>query len=133
MSRMIHRYPFQIKAWYWFLIYWVCIIPRSSDTSIKQLFPDDKNLWTDESRHKVYQTARALGALRINHGVVQLAWDLALPLTSLEQALHIFDEFSLQRAFVQYPSIIAYINAAYSYLSTFQLLFSSSLHSTISP
>ena len=42
MSRMVYRYPFLIEAWYWFLIYWVCIIPRSLDTSMKRLFADDQ-------------------------------------------------------------------------------------------
>ena len=42
MSRMIYRYPFLIEAWYWFLIYWVCLILRSSDSSMKWLFGDDQ-------------------------------------------------------------------------------------------
>lgn len=42
LSRMLYRYPFLIEAWYWFLIYWVCTIPRSSHTSMKRLFRDNK-------------------------------------------------------------------------------------------
>ena len=42
MSRMIYRYPFLIEAWYWFLIYWVCMIPRSSDTFMERLFADNQ-------------------------------------------------------------------------------------------
>lgn len=42
MSRMIYRYPFLIEAWYWFLIYWVCLILGSSDTSMKLLFADNQ-------------------------------------------------------------------------------------------
>ena len=42
MSRMIYRYPFLVEAWYWFLIYWVCLILRSSDSSMKRLFADNQ-------------------------------------------------------------------------------------------
>ena len=42
LSRMLYRYPFLIEAWYWFLIYWVCTIPRSSHSSMKRLFRDNK-------------------------------------------------------------------------------------------
>ena len=42
--------------------------------------------------------------------------DPALQLISLEQALHIFHELSFQHAFLQYPNIIAFINATYSYV-----------------
>ena len=42
LSRMLYRYPFLIEAWYWFLIYWVRILPRPSYSSIKRLFRDNK-------------------------------------------------------------------------------------------
>ena len=42
LSNMLYRYPFMIEAWYWFLIYWVCLFPRASDTFMRRLFVDNK-------------------------------------------------------------------------------------------
>ena len=47
---------------------------------------------------------------------MQLARDHAFQLISLEQALHIFHELSFQRAFLQHPNVMVFINATYSYV-----------------
>ena len=38
ISRMLYCYPFLIEAWYWFLLYWVCRISQSFDSSMRRLF-----------------------------------------------------------------------------------------------
>ena len=47
---------------------------------------------------------------------MHLARDHAFQLISLEQTLHIFHELSFQRAFLQHPNAMVFINAVYSYV-----------------
>ena len=68
MSRMLYRYPFLIEAWYWFLVYWVCRIPSSFDTSMKRLFVD-KHFCRLTNLHNRYIKLRVrLGLLESTKG-----------------------------------------------------------------
>ncbi|KAF2434013.1 integral membrane protein [Tothia fuscella] len=85
-SRVIKKFPFLQEAFYWALIYWV------------------------------YQIGRAVTAVTIVEGTVHVARKHALQLIHLEESLHIFWEVGIQRFFLQYPTLMVWINRTYSFI-----------------
>jgi hypothetical protein len=75
-----------VECWYWALIYWV------------------------------YQLGRAFTAVTIVEGTVHTARHHALQLVHLEQRLHIFWEPVIQQYFLQYPTLMHWINRTYSFI-----------------
>lgn len=86
LSRLLQKFPFLVEAWYWALIYWV------------------------------YQLGRAVTALTIVDGTVNVARRHALQLIELEKRLGIFWELPIQQFFMGYPSVMKYINWLYSFI-----------------
>ena len=86
LSRVLRRLPFLVECWYWALIYWV------------------------------YQLGRAFTAVTIVEGTVHTARAHALQLIHLEKRLHIFWEPAIQQFFLQYPSLMHWINRVYSFI-----------------
>ncbi|EXJ90253.1 hypothetical protein A1O1_03352 [Capronia coronata CBS 617.96] len=86
LSRVLHRYPFLVEAWYWALIYWV------------------------------YQLGRAFTAVTLVEGTVDVARRHALQLIQVEKRLHIFWEIPIQKFFMSYPRLMMYINWLYSFI-----------------
>ncbi|EXJ53560.1 uncharacterized protein A1O5_13232 [Cladophialophora psammophila CBS 110553] len=86
LSRILHKFPFLVEAWYWALIYWV------------------------------YQLGRAFTAVTLVEGTVHVARRHALQLIELEKQLHIFWELPIQKFFVSYPSLMMGINWLYSFI-----------------
>lgn len=86
LSRLLRKLPFLVEAWYWALIYWV------------------------------YQVGRAITALTLDEGTVDVARRHALQLIHLEQALNIFIEIPVQQYFLQYPTTMHWINRIYSFI-----------------
>lgn len=86
LSRLLRRLPFLVECWYWALIYWV------------------------------YQLGRAFTAVTVVEGTVHTARAHALQLVHLEESLHIFWEPAIQQYFMQYPSLMHWINRTYSYI-----------------
>ena len=75
-SRLLHKFPFLVEAWYWALIYWV------------------------------HQLGRAFSALTLVEGIIAVARRHALQLVELEQNLGIFWEVEIQRRFISYPTLM---------------------------
>ncbi|GME43832.1 hypothetical protein GTA08_BOTSDO04135 [Neofusicoccum parvum] len=86
LSRLLQKFPFLVEAWYWALIYWV------------------------------YQLGRAFSALTLVEGTVNVARKHALQLIHIEQKLHIFWELDVQHFFMQYPTLMTWINRIYSFI-----------------
>ncbi|KIW80895.1 hypothetical protein Z517_03918 [Fonsecaea pedrosoi CBS 271.37] len=86
LSRILHKFPFLVEAWYWALIYWV------------------------------YQLGRAFTALSLVEGTVNVARRHALQVIELEQRLHIFWELPVQKFFMSYPRLMMSINWLYSFI-----------------
>ncbi|KAJ0148440.1 hypothetical protein CTA2_675 [Colletotrichum tanaceti] len=86
LSRVLRKFPFLVEAWYWALIYWV------------------------------YQVGRAITALTLNEGTVDVARKHALQLIHLEQRLHIFVEVPVQQYFLRLPTAMHWINRIYSFI-----------------
>ncbi|QGI80435.1 hypothetical protein CEK25_007277 [Fusarium fujikuroi] len=68
LSRLLKKLPFLVECWYWFLIYFV------------------------------YQVGRAITALTLDEGTVDVARRHALQIIHLEQRLHIFWEIEFQKS-----------------------------------
>ncbi|KAK5213720.1 hypothetical protein LTR47_000760 [Exophiala xenobiotica] len=86
LSRLLHKFPFLVEAWYWALIYWV------------------------------YQLGRAFTAVTLVQGTVHVARRHALELIRWEKRLHIFWEIPIQQFFMSYPRLMMYINWLYSFV-----------------
>ncbi|OJD30655.1 uncharacterized protein BKCO1_5700043 [Diplodia corticola] len=86
LSRLLQKFPFLVEAWYWALIYWV------------------------------YQLGRAFTALTLVEDTVNVARKHALQLIHIEQKLHIFWELPVQHFFLQYPTLMTWINRIYSFI-----------------
>ncbi|KAM5345000.1 hypothetical protein ACJ41O_010862 [Fusarium nematophilum] len=86
LSRVLQKFPFLAEAWYWFLIYFV------------------------------YQIGRAITALTLVEGTVNVARKHALQLIHLEQRLHIFWEVGFQKWFLDHPTILHWVNRLYSFI-----------------
>ncbi|KIX94687.1 uncharacterized protein Z520_09733 [Fonsecaea multimorphosa CBS 102226] len=86
LSRILHKFPFLVEAWYWALIYWV------------------------------YQLGRAFTAVTLVEGTVHVARRHALQVIELEQHLHIFWEVPIQKFFMSYPRLMMGINWLYSFI-----------------
>lgn len=86
LSRVLQKFPFLAEAWYWFLIYFV------------------------------YQIGRAITALTLVEGTVNVARKHALQLIHLEQSLHIFWEVGIQKWFLERPTLLHWINRLYSFI-----------------
>lgn len=65
---------------------------------------------------KVYQVGRAIGALTMDEGTVDVARRHALQLIHLEQRLHIFVERPIQEWFIQHATLMRWTNRAYSFI-----------------
>ncbi|KAF7551470.1 hypothetical protein G7Z17_g4959 [Cylindrodendrum hubeiense] len=85
-SRILQKFPFLVEAWYWFQIYWV------------------------------YQVGRAITALTLVEGTVNVARRHALQLIHIEQNLLIFWEVGFQKWFLDHPTILHWINRLYSFI-----------------
>lgn len=86
LSRLLRKFPFLVEAWYWALIYWV------------------------------YQLGRAFTALTLVEGTVDVARRHALQVIHVEQALGIFIEVPIQQFFMQFPTVMHWINRIYSFI-----------------
>lgn len=103
LSRLLQKFPFLVEAWYWALIYWV----RSSLPHI---------LTRTANTLQVYQLGRAFTALTLVEDTVNVARKHALQLIHIEQKLHIFWELDVQHFFLQYPTVMTWINRIYSFI-----------------
>ncbi|PHH80923.1 hypothetical protein CDD80_5843 [Ophiocordyceps camponoti-rufipedis] len=86
LSRLLRKFPFLVEAWYWALIYWV------------------------------YQVARAVTALTLVEGTVDVARKHALQVIHLEQQLGILLEPQVQRFFLSHPLLLHWTNRVYSFI-----------------
>ncbi|EXJ80676.1 hypothetical protein A1O3_06960 [Capronia epimyces CBS 606.96] len=86
LSRVLHKFPFLVEAWYWALIYWV------------------------------YQLGRAFTAVTLVEGTVHVARRHALQVIEMEKRLHIFWEIPIQKFFMSYPRLMMHINWLYSFI-----------------
>ncbi|KAL5615047.1 hypothetical protein BROUX41_005111 [Berkeleyomyces rouxiae] len=86
ISRILQKFPFLVEAWYWLLLYWV------------------------------YQIGRAVTALTLVEGTVNVARKHALTLIHIEQALGIFIERPVQDWFLAHPTLLHWINRTYSFI-----------------
>ncbi|KIW16848.1 hypothetical protein PV08_04038 [Exophiala spinifera] len=86
LSRLLHKFPFLVEAWYWALIYWV------------------------------YQLGRAFTALTVVEGTVHVARRHALRVIAWEQRLNIFWEKPIQDFFMSFPRLMMCINWLYSFI-----------------
>ncbi|KAF5604613.1 integral membrane protein [Fusarium pseudocircinatum] len=86
LSRLLKKLPFLVECWYWFLIYFV------------------------------YQVGRAITALTLDEGTVDVARRHALQIIHLEQRLHIFWEIDFQKWFLARPTLLHWINRIYSFI-----------------
>ncbi|KAI5461528.1 PAP2 superfamily-domain-containing protein [Mariannaea sp. PMI_226] len=86
LSRILQRFPFLVECWYWFLLYWV------------------------------YQVGRAVTALTLVEGTVNVARRHALQVIHIEQTFHIFWELPIQKWFLAHPDILHWINRIYSFI-----------------
>jgi hypothetical protein len=65
---------------------------------------------------QVYQVGRAITALTLVEGTVNVARKHALQLIHIEQSLHIFWEVPFQKWFLAHPILIHWINRVYSFI-----------------
>ncbi|KAF5622484.1 integral membrane protein [Fusarium sp. NRRL 52700] len=86
LSRLLKKLPFLVECWYWFLIYFV------------------------------YQVGRAITALTLDEGTVDVARRHALQIIHLEQRLRIFWEIDFQKWFLARPTLLHWINRIYSFI-----------------
>ncbi|KKY25136.1 putative integral membrane protein [Phaeomoniella chlamydospora] len=86
LSRLLRKLPFLVECWYWALIYWT------------------------------YQLGRALTAVTLQEGTVDVARKHALQLIKLEQKLGVFLEIPIQKFFLQHPLLMQCINWLYSFI-----------------
>ncbi|CAG9954071.1 unnamed protein product [Clonostachys rosea f. rosea IK726] len=86
LSRVLQKFPFLAEAWYWANIYWV------------------------------YQIGRAISALALVEGTVNVARRHALEVIHLEQELKIFWELPVQHWFLKHPTLLHWINRVYSFI-----------------
>ncbi|VUC23817.1 unnamed protein product [Clonostachys rosea] len=86
LSRVLQKFPFLAEAWYWANIYWV------------------------------YQIGRAISALALVEGTVNVARRHALEVIHLEQELKIFWELPVQHWFLKHPTMLHWINRVYSFI-----------------
>lgn len=86
LSRVLQKFPFLVEAWYWLQIYWV------------------------------YQVGRAITALTLVEGTVNVARRHALQLIHIEQSLLIFWEVDFQKWFLARPTLLHWINRTYSFI-----------------
>ncbi|KAL2759796.1 hypothetical protein ACRALDRAFT_1060214 [Sodiomyces alcalophilus JCM 7366] len=86
LSRVLRKFPFLVEAWYWALVYWV------------------------------YQLGRAFTAVTLVEGTVDVARRHALQVIHLEQALNMFVELPIQQYFLQFPTVMRWINRIYSFI-----------------
>jgi hypothetical protein len=86
LSRVLKKFPFLAEAWYWALLYWV------------------------------YQVGRAITALTLVEGTVNVARKHALDLIHLEQRLGLFWEVGFQAWFLERPTLLHWINRVYSFI-----------------
>jgi hypothetical protein len=68
------------------------------------------------TQFKVYQVCRAVTALTLVEGTVNVARKHALQLIHIEQRLHIFWELPVQKWFLAHPAILHWINRIYSFI-----------------
>ena len=110
LSRVLRKFPFLVEAWYWALIYWVCLF------SFLGVFPLHKSA-LGILTSQVYQLGRAFSAVFIiDESVVEVARRHALQLVHIEQRLGIFIELPIQQFFMQYPTLMHWINRIYSFI-----------------
>jgi hypothetical protein len=64
----------------------------------------------------VYQIGRAIGALSLVEGTVNVARHHALQLIHLEQKLNLFFERDIQKAFMKHPILMTWTNRIYSFI-----------------
>lgn len=102
LSRLLHKFPFLVEAWYWALIYWVLSLCPPVDDPL--------------TFQKVYQLGRAFTALTLVEGTVNVARRHALQVIAVERHLHILWEIPIQRFFMSYPIAMKYINWFYSFI-----------------
>ncbi|SPJ76408.1 related to integral membrane protein [Fusarium torulosum] len=86
LSRLLKKLPFLVECWYWFLIYFI------------------------------YQVGRAITALTLDEGTVDVARRHALQIIHLEQRLHIFFEVGFQKWFLARPALLHWVNRLYSFI-----------------
>ncbi|KAF2762767.1 integral membrane protein [Pseudovirgaria hyperparasitica] len=86
LSRVLQKLPFLVEVWYWALIYWV------------------------------YQVGRAITALTLVEGTVDVARKHALQIIHLEKKLHIFWELPVQHWFLKHPLLMIWTNRIYSFI-----------------
>ncbi|KAI9758685.1 MAG: 45 kDa subunit of RNA polymerase II [Chaenotheca gracillima] len=86
LSRLLRKLPFLVECWYWALIYWT------------------------------YQLGRAFTAVTLKQGTIHAARRHALEVLHLEQHLHIFWELDIQAFFLQFPTLMTWINRIYSFI-----------------
>lgn len=103
LSRLLHKFPFLVEAWYWALIYWVRGRVRYGETG-------------RSNNVQVYQLGRAFTALTLIRGTVHVARRHALQVIAWEQRLHIFWEVPIQEFFMSFPRLMMCINWLYSFI-----------------
>ncbi|KAL4888657.1 hypothetical protein BDV59DRAFT_210992 [Aspergillus ambiguus] len=86
LSRLLQKLPFLVECWYWALVYWI------------------------------YQLGRALTAITLHEGTVDVARKHALQLIRIEKAVGIFWEAPIQRYFLRHERLMTWTNWAYSYI-----------------
>ncbi|KAI9845837.1 MAG: hypothetical protein M1837_004517 [Sclerophora amabilis] len=86
LSRLLERFPFLVECWYWLLVYWT------------------------------YQLGRAFTAVTLQQSTVHTARRHALQVVHLEQGLRIFSELEIQAFFMQYHTLMLWINRIYSFI-----------------
>ncbi|KAK8109700.1 hypothetical protein PG999_007837 [Apiospora kogelbergensis] len=86
LSRLLIKFPFLCEVWYWALIYWV------------------------------YQLGRAVSALTLVEGTVNVARRHGLQVVHLEQQLGIFLEPAIQKLFLPHTTLMPWINRLYSFI-----------------
>lgn len=105
VSRILQKFPFLVEAWYWFQIYWVRIPAALLHCEILIYLST-----------QVYQVGRAITALTLVEGTVNVARRHALQLIHIEQNLLIFWEVPFQQWFLGHPTILHWINRLYSFI-----------------
>ncbi len=107
LSRLLKKFPFLVEAWYWALIYWVCL-------SLVCAIMHRESVLTLQLQ--VYQLGRAFTAVTMEEGTVNVARRHALQLIHLEQRIHIFFELYVQHWFLKHPFLMQWTNRIYSFI-----------------
>lgn len=108
LSRLLRKFPFLVECWYWALVYWV----RFPLVALVR----HRLTWNFFNGLQVYQLGRAFTAVTLQEGTVDVARRHALQIIELEENLHIFWELDIQKFFMQYPLLMAWINRLYSFI-----------------